>query len=363
MTSFPGPATKLANQRSAYWDNIKGILIFLVVIAHFAMPYPVLQELVRACYSFHMPAFLFVSGYFSSRSSLQTHKRMRLICIFLLFDFILMVGKCGANPGNWQWFAVHLSAWYLLALVLYRLSVPFLDKAGCGKALIISMTLGLCVGLISSKDSFCMYKIIPLYPFFIAGYWWRNGRRDGYISKQQNFLWRCSVGIAFVSLLFVTLLLMKRGLVCSNQIWWQPYLTEKEFLSRAWLYIVGFVAIFALLKIVPGCRLPLITRWGRNSLILFVMHRPVVQLAERMTVFEDGAEGICSLFMCICVLILCNVRFVGKHLTSGIRRLTSAHRSCGIALSQPHGSGVTVVAQREDSRQEIQIPACGSIGG
>lgn len=32
---------------SSYWDNIKGILIFLVVVAHFAMPYAALQDVVR----------------------------------------------------------------------------------------------------------------------------------------------------------------------------------------------------------------------------------------------------------------------------------------------------------------------------
>lgn len=33
-----GASIGQADGRIAYWDNIKGILIFLVVAAHFAMP-------------------------------------------------------------------------------------------------------------------------------------------------------------------------------------------------------------------------------------------------------------------------------------------------------------------------------------
>ena len=248
--------------RSAHWDNIKGILIFLVIIAHFAMYYPALQDIVIVCYSFYMPAFLFVSGYFTKESSLQTHKMLRLICIFLLFNFVLMVGKYGLNSNDWQWFSVHLSAWYLLALILYRLSIPLLDKAGSKKTLIISITVGLCVGLIPHKDSFCLYKIIPLYPFFIAGYWWRKQKmRDG-ITWISNFIGKFFIGIGFVVLLLVTLFLMKQGYIYSNQIWWQPYLTDIEFLSRAWLYCVGIIAIYALMQLVPKHNIFAITHWG-----------------------------------------------------------------------------------------------------
>jgi len=64
--------TQWSNQypqgRTPYWDNIKGILILLVVFAHFLFGLqssPVIDWLVDAIYFFHMPAFVFVSGYFS----------------------------------------------------------------------------------------------------------------------------------------------------------------------------------------------------------------------------------------------------------------------------------------------------------
>ena len=62
--------------RSSYWDNIKGFLIILVVFAHCLYDFQddaLIGAIVKSIYLFHMPAFIFVSGFFGkserSRSS------------------------------------------------------------------------------------------------------------------------------------------------------------------------------------------------------------------------------------------------------------------------------------------------------
>ena len=55
-------------QRSPYWDNFKGFLIILVVMGHCMWAYRdshIAGYLVKLIYIFHMPAFIFVSGYLS----------------------------------------------------------------------------------------------------------------------------------------------------------------------------------------------------------------------------------------------------------------------------------------------------------
>lgn len=59
----------------SYWDNMKGLLISLVVMGHFIQVYfekcvwgdnyYFLQTVLCFIYYFHMPLFIFVSGYFS----------------------------------------------------------------------------------------------------------------------------------------------------------------------------------------------------------------------------------------------------------------------------------------------------------
>ncbi len=49
-------------------DNVRGVLIFLVVAGHFLLPVNgerLTMNLMYLIYSFHMPCFMLVSGYLS----------------------------------------------------------------------------------------------------------------------------------------------------------------------------------------------------------------------------------------------------------------------------------------------------------
>ena len=62
---------KQEQQREYLFDNYKVLLIILVVIGHFIEPCygqnSFLYELKWGIVAFHMPAFIFISGYFSKR--------------------------------------------------------------------------------------------------------------------------------------------------------------------------------------------------------------------------------------------------------------------------------------------------------
>ena len=59
-------------KRIALWDNLKLFLIFLVVLGHLSFDYFDSSQMFRTIsmviYTFHMPAFVFVSGLFCKRS-------------------------------------------------------------------------------------------------------------------------------------------------------------------------------------------------------------------------------------------------------------------------------------------------------
>lgn len=52
-------------ERDYFFDNLKAVLIFLVVLGHFLLPIRGDNPLVvvkRLIYVFHMPLFVFISG-------------------------------------------------------------------------------------------------------------------------------------------------------------------------------------------------------------------------------------------------------------------------------------------------------------
>ncbi|WP_426638635.1 acyltransferase family protein [Priestia aryabhattai] len=56
-------------KRDAYFDNVKFILIVLVVFGHLLTPFINDEQWLRTLYifiyTFHMPAFILISGYFA----------------------------------------------------------------------------------------------------------------------------------------------------------------------------------------------------------------------------------------------------------------------------------------------------------
>ena len=62
----------MKKERIYLWDNIKFILIFLVVLGHFADFHTAtslnMRRLFFYIYIFHMPLFIFISGLFSKKT-------------------------------------------------------------------------------------------------------------------------------------------------------------------------------------------------------------------------------------------------------------------------------------------------------
>lgn len=128
-------------ERNLKLDNAKGILITLVVIGHMLLP---IQGTTRGVtnffymiYAFHMPAFVFISGLLAQRIYTRvpkSHFNWRRWCstlwLYLLFQFILFFSEIPAY-GRTTRFPdfLHTSGapWYLLALLLWYLMIPFFD--------------------------------------------------------------------------------------------------------------------------------------------------------------------------------------------------------------------------------------------
>lgn len=128
-------------ERNLKLDNAKGILITLVVIGHMLLP---IQGTTRGVtnffymiYTFHMPTFVFISGLLAQRIYTRVPKRYfngRRWCstlwLYLLFQFILFFSEIPAY-GRTTRFPdfLHTSGapWYLLALLLWYLMIPFFE--------------------------------------------------------------------------------------------------------------------------------------------------------------------------------------------------------------------------------------------
>ena len=111
-----------AKQRSVYWDNIKGLLMLLTVFAHILYQLQsnssAINSIVDYIYMFHMPAFVFVCGYFGkSENSHSFGAIIKLLFLYFIFNSVM-----GFVYGFDSLLKPMYSYWFLIALVVWRLT-------------------------------------------------------------------------------------------------------------------------------------------------------------------------------------------------------------------------------------------------
>ena len=123
----------MANDRIAYLDLGKFIAILLVCIGHCYVMIPTIHSIVRpAIYSFHMPLFMLVCGYFSLRSlespllNLLSKKFQQLlipVTACTLVSILLFRGGQNELIGS-VWFLRTLFLCYLIARISKYIKLP-----------------------------------------------------------------------------------------------------------------------------------------------------------------------------------------------------------------------------------------------
>nr|BFE86651.1 hypothetical protein GCM10020093_092520 [Planobispora longispora] len=131
----PPPAKK---KREPYLDNVKFVLIALVVAGHSLVPTFEAHSAKSAylfIYTFHMPAFVLISGYLGRNFWNSNAKINKLVDTMLVPYVIVEIGYALLRYGLGQkWTLTIIDPawlnWYLLALVLWRISSP--SGPACG---------------------------------------------------------------------------------------------------------------------------------------------------------------------------------------------------------------------------------------
>ena len=170
-------------QRIAYWDNMKAFLIFLVVLGHFLLPAAsqngrVVAAVYRWIYLFHMPSFVFVSGFFAKsyvkRGGSDTNKLIGFLFLYVLFVLALAIikslfSKSLVCPDP---FSTTSAQWYLLCMFFWYLVIPHFARIRPDVSLIITVVIALLIGVFIPDGSFLsLSRFFVFLPFFLAGYY------------------------------------------------------------------------------------------------------------------------------------------------------------------------------------------------
>ena len=168
---------KVEAKRLAYYDLLKTMLIMLVVVGHIFEIF-VNNELIKSIYltiySFHMPLFVFISGFFAKWKKIRFFAYLLMFvvfsivpnCIYSLFTKPITLDSVVSSIVCPSW-----GMWFLLVMPFWNLSLLFLKRVKLyhvGISIIIALAVGFIpfVGEILSLS-----RMFYFFPFFLLGKW------------------------------------------------------------------------------------------------------------------------------------------------------------------------------------------------
>ena len=161
-------------------DNFKVLLIFLVVFNHIiAFNFVKVDTVVRyvwyAITIFHMPAFIFVSGYLSKKPQNALKNFKNLLIPYILGYSLTWYSQIwlGRSVDYEILRPTGTVMWYILALFIYRLTIEALGKIRF--IVPLSIIIALWAGTRPEFTTFLSAsRIVVFFPFFVAGYLWKS---------------------------------------------------------------------------------------------------------------------------------------------------------------------------------------------
>lgn len=264
-------------------DNIKVLLIFLVVFNHIiAFNLVKVDTVVRyvwyAITIFHMPAFVFISGYLSKkpRNVLKNFKNL-LIPYVLGYTLTWYSQIWLGRSVDYEILRPTGSVmWYILALFIYRLTIEALGKIRF--IVPLSILFALWAGTRPEFTTFLSSsRIVVFFPFFVAGYFWKSE----YITAIRKFKGKwILVAISGVLLWAIPNYMIPNemgiAIFRGNHGYQICGLTDPQgVILRLLMYLVSFVVVYTMLALVPDIKLPL-TYVGRHTMGIYFFHYPIM---------------------------------------------------------------------------------------
>lgn len=312
----------MAAQRDYRLDNVRALLIFLVVFCHLMveLPHgPLVGVLYQVIYLFHMPAFVLVTGYFA-------RFRPRRIATGLLLPYVvfqvlatarrnLVAGRMwatGLTLLDPQW-----TLWYLLACVLWYVTIPLLDKAtACGKqvrVVVVSMVLSFVSGFAPWLGEFMdLARVVAFYPFFCAGYYaGRNRLSEKLDALEPRVLARVRVA-SVVAVAMMMVVHYAHG-ACPAYVLYRntPFKSTWDFEARVLVQLVAVAWCFMIVVWAPKRDLGFASVVGRNTMSIYLLHPWIIRVlrhAPSLPGNELFQVAVCAAVAVVILALLGNDR-------------------------------------------------------
>jgi fucose 4-O-acetylase-like acetyltransferase len=273
--------------RDPWFDNAKMALVLLVVVGHAwtLLPKTGFQDQIYDfLYAWHVPAFVFVTGYLS-RSFTYAPTRMwqlvRTVVIpYVIFECALALFRIyvGGERLEDLFRDPHWPMWYLSALFFWRLLTPVFTWLPTAAAIAVAVATSLAAGLYAG-DTLDLARVLGLLPFFVLGLTATKERlerlREPWVRNAALLVFLAiAVGAYWTDTLASTEWLYYR-----SQYGELDVSDGRAVVTRAALLVIGTLGAWSFLALVPRVG-GWFTRMGAATLVVYLFHGFFIKSAE-----------------------------------------------------------------------------------
>ncbi|QES41627.1 MULTISPECIES: acyltransferase family protein [Streptomyces] len=278
-TAHGGP--KPAKQRDAFFDNAKYLAIVLVAMAHAWEPLTdhsrTAEALYMTVYTFHMPAFIVISGYFSRSFDMRADRLKRLVTgvavPYVLFEIAYTLFKRWADDDPGQpislldpWYLT----WFLVALFVWRLTVPLWKIVRWPVPLALAIAT-LAVISPDIGDDLDLQRVLQFLPFFVLGLFMKP--------EYFQLVRRREVRLLSIPVFASALLLAYWAAPRMTSAWFYRRDSAQELGAPWWAGVVMTLALFGCSVVLTACFFAWVPRrkmWftvlGAGTLYGYLLH-------------------------------------------------------------------------------------------
>lgn len=288
-------------ERDLRVDNVRGILIILVVIGHFLLPFsrtPLVTNLIYGIYSFHMPCFVLLSGFYAKSAFRNGHFRwgkvVQFLWLYVLYKLLvditegLLAGSIPLVPdflheSGAPWYLFAISCWYLTLPLLHRFRR--LSRWPLNGIVLLAILLLVVFGkyFVTCGDFLCMDRVLSFAPFFYLGYFCSPKLLGRYLAsgwKRWVNLLALLLALGFLFFSYSVLYPVHLVFYGAQYTRYAPSLWNWLWLINLLWYAAALVLSLGLIGVMTSRRIGFVTKIGQRTLQVYVLHRPIRDLAQ-----------------------------------------------------------------------------------
>ncbi|MEH7502067.1 acyltransferase family protein [Neobacillus drentensis] len=312
------------SKRSKYFDNAKFILIFLVVFGHLISPLKeqdgILFTLYTVIFLFHMPAFIFISGYFAKGykkkgNFLKTIRKVLLPYFIFQMIYSLYYYLNGQEASiKFDFLHPHWSLWFLLSLFFWNLLLyVFARLRWIGFC--CAIVLGIAIGFIDHVGSYLsLSRTFVFFPYFLLGYLLNGSQLRKAVRAKYSF----PVGVL---ILIGTLVFLGYSFPHNSVPWLLGDTSYANMGGEEWAdglfrglqYVLTLIVVFGFLTIIPSNQLK-VSVIGERTLYVYLFHGFIIKSLE-VIIPDEHLISFSGNYLLLIILSLIICLSLGSYLT------------------------------------------------